>query len=415
VAARTSAFALKDRRMDAREIGRALGVDALLEGTVRQAAGRARVAVRLVSTRDGYQIWSGSWERPVEELPAVQELVAHAVLRQLGGSPAPPGPDAATAARVPAEAYHLYFEGRYLWHQRTRESLTRAAQAFERAVALAPDFAPAHSGLADAYAVLGFYDYLPPSEAFPRARAAAERALALDPGLAQAHASLGYVALYYDWNWAAAEAAFERAIALNPSYSVGHQWYGNYLTARGRFDEAEAAMRRAQKVDPLSLIASAALGWVQFFRRDYDGAAEQCRRTLQLNARFELAHLWAGWAEEAAGRYAAALEHLAAAVDLSAGSAVALASLGRAQALAGDPRAARQTLARLHQAHRAYLPSYELAKLHLALGERDAAIDWLRRAHAERSHSIALLSVDPQLDALRDDPRFRELETATTR
>ena len=137
---------------------------------------------------------------------------------------------------------------------------------------LSPNYAQAFSGLADAYAVLGFYDYLPPVQAFPRAKAAAQRALDLDARLAHAHASLGYVALYYDWNWAEAEAAFERAIALNPSYSVGHQWYANYLTARGRFDEAVAAMRRAQEVDPLSLIASAALGWVHFYQRDYDAS-----------------------------------------------------------------------------------------------------------------------------------------------
>jgi tetratricopeptide (TPR) repeat protein len=276
---------------------------------------------------------------------------------------------------------------------------------------LSPNYAPAFSGLADAYAVLGFYDYLSPAQAFPRAKAAAQRAVDLDPRLAHAHASLGYVALYHDWNWAASEAAFERAIALNPSYSVGHQWYANYLTARGRFDEAVAAMRRAQEVDPLSLIASAALGWVHFYQRDYDAAVEQCRRTLELNPRFELAHLWAGWAHEAAGRYADAVRHLTEAVHLSSDGAVALASLGRAQALAGDRAGALQTLAKLNRTHGAYRPAFEVAKLHLALGERDEAIAWLRRAHAERSHSIVFLSVDPQLDLLRHDARFVELES----
>jgi tetratricopeptide (TPR) repeat protein len=312
---------------------------------------------------------------------------------------------------VAPEAYHLYLQGRYLWHQRTRDSLKRSAELFERATVLSPSYAPAFSGLADAYAVLGFYDYLPPAQAFPRAKAAAQRALVLDPRLAPAHASLGYVALYYDWNWVEAEAEFERAIALNPSYSVGHQWYANYLTARGRFDEAVAAMRRAQVVDPLSLIASAALGWVHFYQRDYDAAVEQCRRTLELNPRFELAHLWAGWAHEAAGRYGDAVRHLDQAVSLSAGGAVALASLGRAQALAGDRAAARQTLAKLYGTHGAYLPAFEVAKLHLALGERDEAMAWLRRAHAERSHSIVFVGVDPQLDLLRDDARFVELQS----
>jgi len=217
VAARTSAFALRGRQMDAREIGRALGVDALLEGSVRQDSNRLRVAVRMVNTHDGYQIWSETWDRSPEDLLAVQEQIADRVLQVLDGPASERDDVRGATVFVPSEAYHLYLQGRYFWHQRTRESLGRAADAFERATRMAPGFAQAHSGLADAYAVMGFYDYLPPAEAFPRARSAAEAALALDPRLAQAHASLGYVALYYDWNWAAAEAAFERAISLNPA------------------------------------------------------------------------------------------------------------------------------------------------------------------------------------------------------
>jgi TolB-like protein/Tfp pilus assembly protein PilF len=411
VAARTSAFALKDRKMDAREIGRTLGVDALLEGSVIQVKDRVRVAVRIVNTRDGYQIWSNAWDQRLDDIPAIQEQILTEVLRVLEGGRSRRDPAVGGTLVVAPEAYHLYLQGRYLWHQRTRDSLTRSAGLFERATVLSPNYAQAFSGLADAYAVLGFYDYLSPAQAFPRAKAAAQRALDLDARLAHAHASLGYVALYYDWNWAEAEAAFERAIALNPSYSVGHQWYANYLTARGRFDEAVAAMRRAQEVDPLSLIASAALGWVHFYQRNYDAAVEQCRRTLELNPRFDLAHLWAGWAHEAAGRYADAVRHLTEAVRLSSDGAVALASLGRAQALAGDPAVARQTLAKLHRTHGAYLPAFEVAKFHLALGEHDEAIAWLGRAHAERSHSIVFLSVDPQLDLLRRDARFVELES----
>ena len=411
VAARTSAFALKGRKLDAREIGRTLGVDALLEGSVIQVKDRVRVAVRVVNTRDGYQIWSNAWDQPLDGMPAIQEQILTEVLQVLeGGRSRRDSPVGGTVVVEP-EAYHMYLQGRYLWHQRTRDSLKRSVELFERATVLSPGYAPAFSGLADAYAVLGFYDYLPPAQAFPRAKAAAQRALDLDARLAHAHASLGYVALYYDWNWAEAEAAFERAIALNPSYSVAHQWYANYLTARGRFDEAGAAMRRAQEVDPLSLIASAALGWVHFYQRDYDAAVAQCRRTLELNPRFELAHLWAGWAHEAAGRYADAVRHLTEAVRLSSDGAVALASLGRAQALAGDRAGALQTLAKLHRTHDAYLPAFEVAKLHLALGQRDEAIAWLRRAHAERSHSIVFLSVDPQLDLLRHDARFVELES----
>ena len=412
VAARTSAFALKGRQMDAPALGRALNVEALLEGSVRKDRDRIRIAIRLVDTRDGYQVWSDTWDLPLTDVPGVQEQIAGAVVRALRGGGAQAGDAGGPDDNVAPEAYHLYLQGRYLWHQRTRESLARSAETFERAVAIAPTFARGFSGLADAYAVMGFYDYLRPAEAFPRARTAAQRALTLDPDLAHAHASLGYVALYYDWNWAEAERSFTRAIALNPSYSTGRQWYANFLTARGRFDEAVAEMRRARELDPLSLIASGALGWVHFFRRDYGAAAEQCRRTLELNPAFPLAHLWSGWAADAAGDYGRAVTHLTKAVALAPDSAAALASLGRAQALVGRTDAARETLAKLQRTHAQYLPAYELAKLHLALGDHDEAVAWLQRAHAERSHSLVFLHVDPHFDALRSDPRLARVASA---
>lgn len=413
VAARTSAFTFRGTGSDARAIGRTLGVDALVEGSVRQAEGRLRVAVRLVDARNGYQIWADTWDRAGRDVLTLQDEIARSVLQALRRSAT--GVDTTSVAQrtIDPAAYDLYLKGRYLWHQRTRESLTRAAAVFDEAVTLAPAYAEAHSGLADAYAVLGFYDYLPPREAFPRAKAAATRALALDDRLAEAYASLGYVALYYDWSWADAERAFGRAIELNPSYTVAHQWFANYLVARGRFDDAVTAMRRAQQVDPLSLIASAALGWVHYYRRDFDAAIDQCRRTIELNPKFELAWLWGGWAHEAAGHYADARRMLETAAELSGRSAIALTALGRVHALSGDARGARAIVAELERTGSVYLPAYEMAKLHLALGERKEALAWLQRAYDQRSHSMVFLAVDPQLDPLRSDETFRSLLAAT--
>ncbi|MGH7446963.1 MAG: tetratricopeptide repeat protein, partial [Longimicrobiales bacterium] len=361
VAARTSAFAFKGTDTDVQAIGRALNVDAVLEGSVRQVEGRVRVAVRLVDARAGYQIWADTWDRSGRDVLAMQDEIASGVLRALRPGAITRAVAGSSARAVDLTAYDLYLQGRYFWHQRTRDGLTRAAAAFDRAVALAPGYAEAHSGVADAYAVLGFYDHLPPREAFPRAKAAAERALQIDSQLAEAYASLGYVALYYDWDWTAAERALDRAIELNPSYSIGHQWRANYLVARGRFDEAVTAMRRAQEVDPLSLIASAALGWVHYHRRDFDAAVQQCRRTIELNPNFEQAWLWGGLAHEAAGRYAEALQMLQKAAVLSQRSATVLTALGRAHALSGDVSAARKIVEELRREHTGYLPAYEMA------------------------------------------------------
>jgi TolB-like protein/DNA-binding SARP family transcriptional activator len=408
VAARTSAFAFKNTDTDVQTIGRALNVDALVEGSVREADGQVRVAVRLVGARDGYQIWAETWTRSGRDVLALQDEIATGVVRALRPGVIAPA-SYSTSRTVDRQAYDLYLQGRYLWHQRTGDSLARAAELFERAVALAPAYAEAHSGLADAYAVLGFYDHLPPRDAFPRAKAAAQRALAIDDRLAQAHASLGYVALYYDWRWPEAERSLTRAIELNPNYSVGHQWLANYLVARGRFDDAVAAMRRAQETDPLSLIASAALGWIHYYRRDFDAAVQQCRRTIELNAGFEQAWLWGGQALEAAGRYEEALPMLERAAAIGKRSAVTLTALSRAHALAGDLAAARRIGDELRRERANYVPAYEMAKLYLALGQRAEALTMLQRAFEQRSHSLVFLAVDPQLDPLRSDAEFRDL------
>lgn len=410
ISGRTSAFAFKGTGTDAKTIGKALNVDALVEGSVRESNGEVRVAVRLVSAKDGYQLWTETWDRSGGDVLALQDEIAMAVVRALRPGMTTATPDSPPRS-VELEAYDLYLQGRYHWHQRTADSLKRAADLFERAVALAPNYAEAHSGVADAYAVLGFYDHLPPRDAFPRAKVAAQRALAIDERLPQAYASLGYVALYYDWQWPQAERALTRAIELNPNYSVGHQWLANYFVARGRFDEAVAAMRRAQETDPLSLIASAALGWIHYYRRDFDAAVQQCRRTIELNGNFEQAWLWGGQALEAAGRYPEAVAMLERAAVISKRSAITLTALGRAHALSGNKAAAGRIVDELNRQHAGYVPAYEMAKLRLALGQRTEALKLLQRAFEERSHSLVFLAVDPQLDTLTSDPDFRALLT----
>jgi len=271
VVSRTSSFAVDAAHLDAREIGRLLEADALVEGSVRRDGERLRISVRLVNSADGYQLWSESYDRNVEDAFAVQQDIAHSLAESLAGSSKRQMQQAA-AQRVDPVAYDHYLQGRFAWHRRSEDGLRTAARHFQLAVERAPDYSRAWTGLADAYAVLGFYDYLPPAEAFPRAREAAEQALTLAPDDAEAEATLGYAALYYDWNLAQAEDHFRRAIELRPDFSKAQQWYGNLLTAAGRFDEAESALRRATQLDPLSLIASAALGWSRFFAGRYDEA-----------------------------------------------------------------------------------------------------------------------------------------------
>jgi tetratricopeptide (TPR) repeat protein len=394
---------------DLQEVGRRLGVEAVLQGSISRWGDSVRVNAALVRVADRAYLWSGRYTSPMGSIFAIQDSISRAIAatltERLVGATAPaPAPSAEEL-----EAYNLYLRGRYAWHRRTEESLAAAVAYFEEAVAWAPSHARSHAGLADAYAVQGFYDFRPPTDAFPRAAAAARRALALDPTLAQPHATLGYVDLYYRWSWDEAEEAFRQAIQLDPRNSTAHQWYGNYLTAMGRFPEAERSMRRAMELDPLSLIASAALGWVHYMAGDYEQAVEQCGRTLELDPRFSLAYLWLGLAHEQLGRPEEAVRTLERSLEVSPGSAIVVAALAGAHAAAGRPHRARALLDELLAGEPGYLPSYEVAKVHLALGEREQALAWLEKAYDQRSHSMAFLRVDPQLARLRSDPRFHDL------
>lgn len=408
VVSRTSAFAFKGRQLDIREIGVQLGVETVIEGSVRRMDGAIRVTAQAIEVGTGYHLWSETYERGAEEVMAVEVEIAQAITATLRrGLPAPGEPIAFRAPDIDAETYNLYLQGRYRWHRRTEADLGAAADLFRRAIARSPRYAPAHVGLGDALAVMGFYDYVAPAEAFPEARRVAETALRLDPASSGAHATLGYVALYHEWDWARAEAQFRRAIALDPSYSTAHQWYANLLTAMGRFPEAEAEMRLATELDPLSLIANAALGWVLLHAGRYEDAIAQCRRTLDLDSTFALAHLWKGIAENLAGRPEAALEALEQAVEFSARSAVSVAALARVQHALGRPDLAHDLRRELDGSH--YTSAYEVAKIHVASGDNPQALESLKQALERRSHSTVFLRVDPELAPLRGDPEFEAL------
>jgi TolB-like protein/DNA-binding SARP family transcriptional activator/Tfp pilus assembly protein PilF len=410
VVGRMSSFAFKGGDVDVREVAQRLGVGVVVGGSVLRSGNRLRIFAHLIDATDGYQLWSDRYERDPEDVFAIQDEIARAIVTRLRGRLA--GADVTPATSPPMddpEAYNLYLRGRFEWHKRTEQGLRGAAEYFRRAIERAPGYARATAGLADAYAVMGFYDLMPPSEAFPLAAEMARHALELDPGLAEPHATLAYVALYHDWDFERAEAGFRRTIELEPGFSTGHQWYANLLTALGRFDEAVSAMRVAQDLDPLSLIANAALGWVHYHQGDYQRAIDQFDRTLELDPQFVVAHVWRALSYEELGDGARSLAGLRRAVELSGGGGNR-ARLARASAIAGDTATARALLRELEAREGGeYVPAFEIAKVHEALGDRTRTLRWLERAQAERSHSMVFLAVDPQLRRLRDDPVFRRL------
>jgi TolB-like protein/lipoprotein NlpI len=404
VAARTSAFRFKGVQVDAREVGRALGVATVLEGSVRIAGDRLRVTATLVGAGDGYHLWSERFDGELGDIFAIQDEISRAIvdalrlrLRPGAAGPIVPPPD--------MEAYELYLRGRYFANRRSEEALVRATSYFERAIALAPDWAPPYAGLADA-AIAPRRSR--PADRFRLGKEAALRALELDPDLSAAHTSLGWIRMWYDRDWDGARASFERALALDPGYIWANQWYSAYLGAVGRLDDAAVAIRRAHALDPLAVAAMTHVGTHHLWLRDYDAALSYYRSALELDPGFAMAWGGTGRALLALGRGDEAIEALShEGADYAGLEQPAL--LAYALAVTGDAAAARQILARLRaRAEADYVAPANIAIVHLALGEHDTALDWLERVEADRG-AMVFLKADPIYDPLRDDPRFHRL------
>jgi len=411
VAGRTSSFQFKGRNPDVRDVGRRLGVGAVLEGSVRRAGDRLRVNAQLVSAHDGYQLWSESYDRNPEDVFAVQEEIARAIVAalrvRLGAAT-----DSALGARPTKDldAYDLYLKGRFAWNQRTGASLHQAASWFGQAVARDSGFTRAWAGLADSYLLLPAYTGERQEDAWARARDAARRALAADPALADAHTSMAYGTMLYEWDWAGAEASFRRAIAANPNYPTAHHWYADFLTGRGRLDEALEQMQEARRLEPLSLIINAELAWVYYVMQRPAEAEAQIRQTLQLDPNFSHAYFIQGMILIQQRRPREAVASLEKAVQLGGVANHVSSALGAAYAAAGDSTAARRILGDFERrASREYVSSFSIAVIHTALGERRQAIDWLLRGIRTRDNLLTENFFDPLLDPLRSDPRYPEV------
>lgn len=413
VAARTSAFAFKGKDQDVRRIGEQLGVSSVLEGSVRRAGDKLRVAAQLVDTSDGYHLWSETYDREMKDVFAIQDDISRAIVNALQLKLA--GGKHATLIKRHTEnlhAYHLYLQGRHFWNRRTEEWLTKAARCFEHAVGQDPNYALAYAGLADCFAVQAIAEYgaLAPKEAMPKAKAAADKALTIDGLLAEAHTSLAHVEAFYDWQWAEAEKRFQRALALNPNYAIAHHWYAIHLAAMGRLDEALGEEKRAQELDPLSLFINKNLGTILFYARQFDQAVRQYRDTIELDPSFGRTHFFLGLAYEGLGRYDDAIAELKTAMAASGENTVMLAALGRTHALAGRRSAALQILDGLNKrASQHYVPAFSVAMLHMGLEDTNRGFEWLEKALEERSSWLTSLKVDPLFDSIRPDSRFAPL------
>jgi len=414
VVSRLSALRYQDTDKSIDQIGGELGVRYILSGSVRWAAGssgRVRITPELVRVSDGAVLWSERYERVIEDIFQVQSDIASEVIDRLGVTLLR-GERASLMSRPTDNlaAYTLYLKGRHFWNKRTEEDIQIALDYFQQAVDLDSAYARAHVGIADVWIFRGWYSRLAPEETFPKAKQAVTRALEIDESLAEAHASRAHIYLEFDYDWEAAEREYLRAIELDPRYAIAHHWYGGYLSAMGRHEEALAQAERARELDPLSLIINTWVGLRHYFAGRYERAIEEYSAAIELDPGFVPAHWHLGWALEQTGRHEEAIAEAQKAVELSGGHALYLASLGHAYAKAGRDREARDVLGRLEaESATRHVSAYHVAMIHAALGESDDAFTWLDRAFEERSPWIGYLRVDPRGGPLRSDPRFEAL------
>jgi len=414
VAARSSSFAFKGKNADIHEVAEKLNVATVLEGSVRKAGMRLRVSAQLVKAADGYQLWSDTYDRELEDVFAVQDEIARAITGALQVR-------LADAQNTPVvgrptqsiEAYNLYLQGRSFWNQRTANSLLTAARYLERATAIDSNYAEAHAALAEAYVLFAPYGVSTPKEAYSKAKTAAMRALALDSTLAPAWAALAHIRWRYEHDFVGAGPAFRRVIQLDPRYPTGHQWYSEYLSLLGRHDEALAESDRGTSLDPLSRTIAGSKCNLLFRARRYEEAVFQCRKALELDPDFPTSHVYLGRVYLKKGMTREGVAEVEKSVRLG-GPTVGFGGLGLlayGYSVSGNRKRGLELLQQLRdRARHQYIGPSQFAWAYAGLGDKDRALAWLARAAEERDASLPnILSPDPLWDGLSSDPRFAAL------
>jgi len=409
VISRTSSMHFKNTQLSVPEIAKMLAVDTIVEGSLVQERHQIRVHAQLIRAATDEHIWAGEYQREYQGILEVQEEVARNIVEQIELN-LTPEERARLASRPPVDpqAYENYLKGRYYFSQRTKDALQKSIASFQQAITSDPAYAPAYSGLAEAYAMLGFRGGLPSNNALSGAKKAALKAIELDDSLAEPHASLAFIWETYDWDWPGAERQYKKALELNPGYAQAHNWYAGYLTYTGRLNEGITEAMRARELDPLSLPLNNALAGRLLAGGRYDEALRQVQQTLELDDHFAPAHQTLGWVYLHSGKQSEAIREFQDALELSGAADMDIQlDLGFAYAVSGRREEARRILVKLERMHQQGLaPSASVAILYGALGDSSEAFGWLEKAYEERDPQLTYLKAGRRFEPLRKDPRF---------
>ncbi len=416
VVARTSAFAFKGKAQDIRTIGQQLNVGAVLEGSVRKAGNRIRITAQLISAPDGFHLWSDTYDRALTDVFQIQEDISRSIASALSITLTERPSAHRKAETTNVEAYNLYLLGRHQWYNRSEAGFRNAAAYFERAIKTDPQYARAYAGLADVYVQLDGWEFEPPHQAMPKAKEFVNKALSLDPTLAEAYVARAAIFETYDWDPEATRRDYARAVELDPAYITGHWWYGAWLTAAGRSEEAGREWEHALKLDPLSVpvLIDAALSYYHV-KGEHPTALSLLRRATDLDPTNSLAYRVQATVLLSLGRGDDAAASLDRAVALAPDYPAALSDLADMRVHQGRPAEARQILERLRSmAQTRYVPAFVIARVHFALGDQRQTLNWLQAAREERSPRLGwYLIADGAYTAYdygsRVDPQFRAL------
>ncbi len=412
VISRTTAMLYKNSKKSVKEIAEEMGVSSILEGSVQQSGQEIRITAQLIDANTQEHIWAEHYDQKnLNDIFSMQSEVAQNIAEQLDAHlSSEEKNNIEKKSTTNPEAYNLYLKGRYFWNQRNAPSLKRGIAYFDSAIAVDPLYSKAYSGIADCYASLGYGSFLAPSDAALKAQAAALKALELDSTLAEPHASLGYIKFYYSWDWHGAEQEFLKAIALNPNYEIAYDWYGVFLTAMGRLEDARKVIEKAQQIAPLSAFINTDMGFNLYYEKNYDKAIQSLKSTLEINPNFLLAHLWLARTYQAMKMYKEALEEYQTAQTIAPNWVPTVAGIGNIYGLTGQKIEAKKILDSLKEmSSQKYVTPYGVALVYAGLGETDKVFEYLEKAYHDRSNWLVWLKLDPRWDSVRYDKRFIDL------
>jgi tetratricopeptide (TPR) repeat protein len=394
------------------EIGRDLNVETILEGSIRKAGNRLRIIAQLVDTTSGHHLWSDRYDRDMGDVFAIQDEITSAILDEL--KPKLLGDEKAKLAKrqtVELPAYQLYLKGRFFWNKRGAQNLEKAIEYFNKAIEEDRNYAAAYAGLASSYMLIPIYSSVPPAEYARKARDNALKALKIDDSFAEAHASMGFIKMWYEWDWDGADSHFRRASQLNPGYAYTFHWQSQSFMFRGLFDEAVKEIQKAFELNPVSAVINKDLAAAFCFAGQLDRAIEFSEKALEIDPTMQFAHYHIGLVYFARSKYEKALEEFQKENQFQpdtpgvSNSAIVLTYMRM-----GKKELAKKFLKQvIEQSKQGYTPPYTLASLYFAIGDKDKGFKFLNEAYDEQDCWLIVLKLGPVYETVRSDPRYIEI------